>query len=92
VRRLLLAFGCREPVLASPEREAQTKRALAASAASLADAPSDQRRLRDFLGVIEAGAAGQQPDWVEHTDRLVRLAREAFGWSTALQDPGISGR
>jgi hypothetical protein len=80
--RLLLAFGRREPILSSPEREAQTKRALAAGASSLSDSPADKQRLRAFLGVVEAGA-GQQPDWAEHTDQLGRLTREAFGWSSA---------
>jgi hypothetical protein len=42
----------------------------------------DQRRVREFLGFVEAGA-GQRADWAEHTSELVRLTREAFGWSGA---------
>jgi hypothetical protein len=80
--RLLLAFGRREPILSSPEGEAQTKRALAAAASSLADAPANQRRLREFLRLIDT-SAGQEPDWAEQAERLSRLTREAFGWSSA---------
>ena len=80
--RLLLAFVRREAILSSPEGEAQTKRALAAAAFSLAEAPEDQRRLRAFLGLI-AASAGQPPGWTEHTERLSGLTREAFGWSSA---------